>query len=479
MNHNYALIIGVHDYRVYDPTGAANVPGARQDARTWVHACLAMGFSPQNIRVLASPPLHASDLGPEAAAVTFGEANRAGIVEGLQWLSEKIGGPTPASGLVTFSGHGDEGENGFPLLCPSDTSASLDEVIDVGALREKASAIMKDNLTMMLDCCHAQAGVDVAQSILMRLRAKKAGAGLPQRARARVVAACARDQQSVSARFLGEEMGAFTWAVTSALGQWKTVVHDGVAEVDVSYGNLVERTRALLSVLSFEQIPTLSGPAGLAQWAFLHPGTLPTSDETNRAPTADRPGHQLDGGENIGKYRIYRLALDVGGNQFSELATIYVTASNMGQSPPQIGHTTMQSSTEYWVFYANAGLSYLQNFGTSIQSLKISYLGEGESSIGYVNGESYFTAAEQVAWTQVNETPWLQGAYVFSQNTGTVQGFALTISARNTPTAVWWVQTGTTNLTPAVLGNIVLPYQTTALATSDFYAASQFTAFNP
>jgi hypothetical protein len=165
MNENYALIVGVHDYRTYDPSGGANVPGARNDARAWYRACLSMGFSAENIRVLTSPMLSPAELGPEGAKAMLGDATRASIVEGLTWLSEKIGGDTPASGLITFTGHGSEGEAGMPLLCPSDTTASLEEVIDVAALREKSSAKVKDNVTMMLDCCHAQAGASAVESI--------------------------------------------------------------------------------------------------------------------------------------------------------------------------------------------------------------------------------------------------------------------------------------------------------------------------
>ncbi len=324
---NYALIIGIHDYLAFDPSGNANLPGARNDARAWVRSCLSIGFSPENIRVLTSPVLSAGELGPGTEGVQLGAADRDSIIDGLTWLSEQIGGDAPATGLMTFSGHGDEGDNGCPLLCPSDLTTSLDEVIDVAAIRAKASGKVKENLTAMLDCCHAQ--VEASSTIRGKLRAMKAIATDRARGRLRVVAACMQDQTSVSACFAGTQMGAFTWAVTSTLGQWKPVVENGVAYLDVSYGNLLMRVRVLLGALSFEQIPVISGPQGMKGEAFLYPGSLDGQGNTEIQPTATRTPRQLDTGT-------YQMHIE-DGRQFA-----YIVAT--GDKPPN----GMKTNTEYW-----------------------------------------------------------------------------------------------------------------------------------
>ncbi|MBK9258686.1 MAG: caspase family protein [Polyangiaceae bacterium] len=327
MNQNYALIIGVHEYRDYDPSGNADIPGARNDARAWVRSCLSIGFSPRSIRVLASPPLSAAELGPGAEGVQFGAADRDSIIDGLTWLSEQIGGDAAATGLMTFSGHGDAGNDGCPLLCPANLTNSLEEVIDVAAIRAKAAGKVKGNLTAMLDCCHAQ--VEPSSTIRGKLRATKAIATGSDRGRVRVVAACMQDQESVSACFAGDQMGAFTWAVTSTLGQWKSIVDNGVAYLDVSHGNLLMRVRVLLGALSFEQIPVMSGPQDMKRQAFLYPGSLDGHGDAEIQPTETRSPRQLDTGT-------YQMNIE-DGRQFA-----YIVAT--GANPPE----RMRTNTEYW-----------------------------------------------------------------------------------------------------------------------------------
>jgi len=478
MYENYALIVGVQSYRNYDPSGNANVPGARNDARAWFRACLAMGFSPERIRVLASPPLTPGELGPGGEKATLGEANREGIAAGLMWLSEKLGGDTSVSGLFTFSGHGDEGEALRPVIFPSDTTPSLEEGIDVAALREKSSAVVRDNLTTMLDCCSAQVGVSAAESMRGRMRARRAGKDAPEPSHARVVAACKRDQESVSSRFLGEEMGAFTWAVTSTIGQWKVVVEEGVARLDVSYADLLTRTRALLSALAFEQEPVLSGPEGTPALAFLHPGTSGARGETSTAPTATRKGHQLDAGQlNAGQYRHYQVLVWLPTESFVPLADIYVTGSDMGATPPRIGSTAMAADTEYWVFPSNAMTSLAEVYATSAYLQIYAQPQPSSSNVSVASGASCFTASEETSWTHLGETRAPEGSYTFSQSYGTIRGIALS-HAGTTPTSVWWVQTTQENLTPNEM-NVELYPNGPAPSSSCYYAASSLVSFNP
>lgn len=447
MNRNFALIIGVHDYRTYDPTGASDVPGALRDARALTRECLAMGFSPERIRVLTSPRLPPGELGP----VATGEATRAGIEEGLLWLAGALGEGAPTSGLLTFSGHGAQGDDGMPLLCPSDTTASLAEVIDVGALREMASPEVRARLTALLDCCHAQAGASAAESLEARLRATKQGASAPEAPRARVIAACRRDQVSVSARFVGEVMGAFTWAVTSTMGQWSAIVEGGVARLDASYGDLVTRARALLSALSFEQEPILSGPAGVAALPFLDPRTEAQREETSREPTATRGGRQLDGGQRQGYYNKYQIELDTEAGGLVVLCQIYATASSMGENPPAIGGVVMEPDTEYWIVEGSA-VDQLK----SARSIFIAWQGELNASRRLGDTEAVYTAEEQTDWKDIeaaNLPP--TGAITFWAQAGTVRGIGFEMDDTVIRTA-WWHQTGKANLTPEDLNNVNL-----------------------
>lgn len=450
MNRNFALIIGVHDYRTYDPTGGSDVPGALHDARALTRECLAMGFSPERIRVLTSPPLPPGELGP----VATGEATRAGIQEGLLWLAAALGDAAPTSGLLTFSGHGAQGTAGLPLLCPSDTTASLEEAIDAGALRQMAPPEVRRRLTALLDCCNAQAGASAAQSLQARLRARASGARAPAEveevARARVIAACRWDQESFSARFVGQQMGAFTWAITSAMGQWSAVVEDGVARLDGSYGDLVARARALLSALSFTQEATLSGPEGVAALPFLAPKTDAQRGETSRAPTARRGGRQLDGGQRDGYYNSYQVYLDTVAGQLVTLCWIYVTASSMGATPPTIGGVAMAPGTEYWIFEGDA-LPQL----SSARSIAIAWRGESNDSRLVGSGEAAYTAEEQTDWRDIEHGSVPTGANTFWAQTGTVRGAAFELDG-SVVRSVWWFQTGQANLTPEDLDNVNL-----------------------
>ncbi|MFO0589960.1 MAG: caspase family protein [Polyangiaceae bacterium] len=486
MNRNYALLIGVHAYRNYDPSGAADVPGAGRDAISWVRACLSMGFAPENIRVLTSPPIAPEEIGPGAAKSTFGDATRAGIVDGLTWLSTALDGAAPASGLLTFSGHGDEGEDGFPILCPSDTTPTLEEVIDLGSLRAEASVATREGLTILLDCCHAEAGRSASESLRTRLRAKSAGRSTPHVARARTIAACGRDQSSFSARFLGEEMGAFTWAAASALGQWQTVVEDGVARLDVAYGDVLSRARSLLSALSFEQTPVLSGPAGVADLAFLHPGDSGRRGETSRAPTANRSGHQLDGGEiPAGEYIEYVVEALID-KVTSTVGYIYVTTTQTTRQLPMIGNTQMRPGTEYWALYSpssDVGGVYRwwsENYA-SISELRFSAVEPRNTNVRYTPQYPCFTASEATEWRS-NATSVPADAFVFSSpstaSSTNLRGVALQFQ-NGAPLQWWWLQKASGSLTSQDLTAVSLVPQSKDPPSADYYAPSVLAWFDP
>ncbi|WP_438011264.1 hypothetical protein WME89_22915 [Sorangium sp. So ce321] len=301
MFNNHALIIAVEDYSTYDratgrPKGTSDVPGALNDARAMFRQCLAMGFSPERIRVLTSPRLSPADLGPGATEDTVGEATHAAIDAGVERLAQALSGTAVAAGLLTFSGHGLE-DHGV-ALCPADVDGSLDNLVHVAEVRRRVGVGQAaDNLTMLLDCCHAQVGVDAGGSLRARLRGKVEAKGLSgQGLRERVIAASRRDEPAQWSTFGGLVHGAFTWAITSALGQWKTTEERGVSRLDASYGELVAVTKALLGALAFKQEPVVSGPGGVEALAFLHPGLEGHSGEVKAAPDGLRGVMEIDPG---------------------------------------------------------------------------------------------------------------------------------------------------------------------------------------
>lgn len=305
MFNNHALIIAVEDYSTYDrstgrPKGTSDVPGARNDARAMFRQCLAMGFSPERIRVLTSPRLSPADLGPGATEETVGEATRAVIDVEVQRLIRALSGPKVAAGLLTFSGHG-LADHGV-ALCPSDVDDSFDDLVHVAdLLRRVGSGQAADNLTMLLDCCHAQVGVAAAAALRTRLRSTALTRSLSAHGlRERVIAASRSDESAQWSTFAGVVHGAFTWAITAALGQWKTTEEQGVSRSNVSYGRLVAVTKELLASLSFGQVPVLSGPTGVEDLAFLHPGLVGHRGETKDAPDGVRGEMEID----IGYYKL-------------------------------------------------------------------------------------------------------------------------------------------------------------------------------
>lgn len=299
VSNNFALIVGVERYARYSQDRAFDVSGAIADARAHYRQCLSAGFSPDRIRVLSTPRLAPADLGPEATAETVGDADHAGIVAGLTWLVERLSGEAAAAGLFTFSGHGLL--DGGVALCPSDLTPSLAELIHVAGLRltlhRRGLHKAAEELTMLLDCCHAQVGLAPEEQIQARLWAQQKKLDLSDLGqRTRVIAACSREGTAESSCFGGTRMGAFTWAITSAMGQWSAVETDGVRRLTVSHGELVARTNALLEALSFPQRAVLSGPPGLSSAPFLGPRVEPGEGETSPAPTGERGTRQLDVG---------------------------------------------------------------------------------------------------------------------------------------------------------------------------------------
>lgn len=342
---NRALFIGVNDYRTFDESqhnqpGTSDLHGSRNDAHAFWRVCRELGIPPENLRILTSPALDPEDLGATAAQV--GVATEASILEGIEWLGAALGGSGRAPGLLTYSGHGDFVEGEGLVLCPSDVSGgNLEHAIAFRTIeqvlaRHHATA----NLTVVLDCCHSGVAASDPARRVQSLTGRPLPAGLSAQSPLlgdRQILACEPGGTSWQARFSGVFRGALSWAVSAVLEQWKPRVEGTSVELELSYGELLARTRRLLAALSFEQTPLLRGRPGIATTAFFHSGPGAGDDTTTRAPSARRKGGQLDPGVN------HTLTTSVAGTPSWQGL---VSATSTGSAPTApLGYT---NGTEYW-----------------------------------------------------------------------------------------------------------------------------------
>src|SRR6185503_18696573 len=174
--------------------------------------------------------------------------------------------------------HGDFVEPEGLAICPSDTVGSnLAHAVtfeDLRRILEKRGAV--DNLTAVFDCCHT-----VASKPSHRRARSLTGRQLPQKFAdkpidigARVLAANRRGGVAFQADFAGRSHGAFTWALTSLLEQWRAVQEGSAVRLTVSYGEARKRAERLLDALSFDQTPELRGVAHVDDLPFFHPGNV-------------------------------------------------------------------------------------------------------------------------------------------------------------------------------------------------------------
>ena len=454
-SHGYALLIGVNDYSAFDRSedrakGTSDLPGSVNDVKAWWTLCNALGFLPENVRVLSTPGVQGERL-EGATEHTFGEATEKGILEGMKWLVEKLGGDQTAIGLFTYSGHGDFLEQKGLVLCPTDvTGADLQHSIPYADLRTMVDAAHAgENLTVVLDCCHAGGG-----ALPKRKGLSLTGRPVPSALRAstpeisgRVFSAAPRDGTAYQAEFAGRYHGAFTWALTSTLEQWKAVEQGESLRLTVSHKEALRRAQGLLSTLSFQQTPEITGVPSVADLAVFQSGLVPqpTSPDPNVSPIP----LQVDPGDK--DYRIYTMTWD--GNPLGSI--LVPRASNPSGS--------FLKGTEYWYMPSNITST------TTTTNLVISWQ-DFEWSTSPPSGTLSFTMPQSPGWTEttapssssmtfvkngqfgvtltwglVQGRTWtgsLRWYNTSGQNTvfgGTGSTTAVTLTSHTTPTVSWFI----------------------------------------
>lgn len=99
---------------------------------------------------------------------------------------------------------------------------------------------------------------------------------------AKILAACDVDEAAYQAEFAGRFHGAFTWAVTSTVGQWRVEeAPDGAIRTTIGCGSVKRHATRLLEVFAFKQTPMLHPASAASSPFFGRGGTLsetPTGD---------------------------------------------------------------------------------------------------------------------------------------------------------------------------------------------------------
>lgn len=414
-NQGYALLIGVNDYSAYDRSqdhrkGTSDLLGSVNDVQAWWTLCKSLGFRPENIRVLTSPAIDCGCLAG-APPQTTGEATEKGIREGVEWLTRKLGQDKVAVGLLTYSGHGDYVAGKGLVLCPTDVKGDdLEHSIPYAHLQRAIAAHdAGENLTVVLDSCHA-GGASTAQRRALALTGRRAPKALTLDASeiaSRVFVASSRGGASYQAEFAGRFHGAFTWALTSTLEQWKAVEQGSSLRLTVSYGEALRRAQGLLKTLSFDQAPALQGVANVADLAVLQSGLRPqpTSPEPTMAPIP----MQIDPGDK--DYRIY--SIDWNGILIGSILVPHVINS-LGNFVP---------GTEYWFMTANISTTTRQT-DLVISWVDYTWAASPSPSLGTLS----FTMPQSPSWTAVSAPS--SGAMTFVKNGqfGVVLVWGLTLS---------------------------------------------------
>ncbi|NUP14023.1 MAG: hypothetical protein HOW73_48940 [Polyangiaceae bacterium] len=404
-----ALLVGVEDYRRFDPSGAKDLRAGRNDVLALWKVCRRLGY--RFIRVLTTPRLTLEEivqaevelaaerdaavdraevqrrvegwglfdpsLQPhgelrmngeprEVAGVLrhwdsremtayAGEASSAEIEAGARWLAEKLGVRVclewndwrlkktwSQPGLFAYSGHGARlSGDGDLFLCPTNTrtteSGGLEGAISFSALREIFDAEgAAEALTVLLDCCFAGAGSPASASeARSRAATTLAGSSImsseppAHEIGGRVFCAAPRDEQAFQSVLGGKWHGAFTWAMTVALEQWKNHTSNGFSHSSMSHAELLVRTRMLLQALSFDQHPMLVDDLG--DMPVFHRAGEQTC-KTSPLPTADRRHIQADPTGDKG-FAYYKL---------------YANGKLVAQIVSNFEHPSLERNTEYW-----------------------------------------------------------------------------------------------------------------------------------
>lgn len=291
----FALLIGISDYSVHEdsrrsPRGSSALPAGKNDALAFLRICGELGIAPENIHILTSPALAAGGTGGSVPGYA-GPATRAEIEAQLVWLSSQLardaGSEGAPVGLLAYSGHGDfAGEE--LALCPSDVRAKpgagptddLENVVGFDRVDEilRAHPGAAENVTVVLDCCHASAAAAWGPGRRSSLtgRGPSPSQVAPRSLGRSLLMAAEPGELARQGMFGGRAHGACTWALSAVADTWRAHSDRGAERLTISQGDLVRRAQRLLDALSIPQSLWLRGWKAAQEQCFVHRGNVPS-----------------------------------------------------------------------------------------------------------------------------------------------------------------------------------------------------------
>ncbi|WP_438030749.1 caspase family protein [Sorangium sp. So ce233] len=331
-------------------------------------------------------------------------------------------------GLMTYSGHGAQ-RDGDLVLCPADTGRALEDAVSFSELHALFNPALdrpgrkrpSDNLTIVLDCCFAAATGPTgnAQRVPTLTAAGPSRGATPLATKeigSRVFCASGRDEPSYQAMLGGHWHGAFTWALTVALEQWKIQQDGQFKRSTMSHAELLFRARMLLQALSFRQHPILVDELG--NLPVFHHGAS-DGDATSPVPDAERPGGQIDptGDRDYAYYRIL-----ANGELLLE-----IIAARTGS--PQGG---FMKGKEYWKI--RDGLAQIDtNQASSIKVVKRGRMwSDGNNPPPFAAAAASFICSLDATWTTRSNASDYRA---YADESGRYQGFRL--NARRSKDGTW------------------------------------------
>jgi len=213
--HGYALLIGAGD----------DLPVTVQDAIA--------------LRDILVEPRRCAYPHDQVKLLAEGQANRQGILEGLNWLISKVQNDPDATTLVYFSGHGGLIPTFHLVPFGYNSQDLVNTAIPRTEFAQKLLSIRAKKLLVILDCCHAGGMASVkAPGLVQSPVPPELNAVLTEGSGRVVIASSRKDEVS----YTGSPYSVFTQALREGLAGYGAADKDGyayVADVAMYVGRMV------------------------------------------------------------------------------------------------------------------------------------------------------------------------------------------------------------------------------------------------
>jgi len=218
---------------------------------------------------------------------------------------------------------------------PTDQAAKVFSPLDAKQLATMGLLPIGSALPLALTS-RALTAVDLAYSPYRRVERATRGP--------RILAACDVQHAAYQAEFAGRFHGAFTWAVTSTVGQWRVEeAADGAIRATIGCGAVQRHAQSLLQVFKFQQTPMLH-PASAENLPFFGVPGLISEDPTGE---------------------IYTMQVD------PEIKILRLALSNEVSPSPLLSRIEVETGIEHWTL--GGDFVSLLSRATAASSTKLSF----------------------------------------------------------------------------------------------------------